>query len=37
VAPEAGSFRIVFLAEPGELKQIYTDIAAFTAEYLRTA
>jgi alanine-synthesizing transaminase len=37
MAPEAGSFRIVFLAEPGELKQVYTDIAAFTAEYLRTA
>jgi aspartate/methionine/tyrosine aminotransferase len=37
VAPEAGSFRIVFLASPEELEQIYADIGAFTAEYLRTA
>jgi aspartate/methionine/tyrosine aminotransferase len=37
VAPATGSFRIVFLAEPAELQQIYTDIAAFTADYLRTA
>jgi alanine-synthesizing transaminase len=37
VAPEAGSFRIVFLAEPATLEQVYSDIAAFTAEYLRRA
>jgi alanine-synthesizing transaminase len=37
VAPEAGSFRIVFLADPQALDQIYTDIGTFTAEYLRTA
>jgi alanine-synthesizing transaminase len=37
VAPELGSFRIVFLASPQELRQIYADIGAFTAEYLRTA
>jgi aspartate/methionine/tyrosine aminotransferase len=33
--PEQGYFRIVFLAEPGELAAIYTDMGAFTAEYLR--
>jgi len=37
VAPEAGSFRIVFLAAPPELQKIYGEIGAFTAEYLRTA
>ena len=25
-----------FLAQPSELRKIYTDIGAFTAEYLRT-
>ena len=35
VAPEAGAFRIVFLAQPSDLRTIYADIAAFTAEYLR--
>lgn len=34
-APEEGAFRIVFLADPHELAQIYTDIGAFTADYLR--
>jgi alanine-synthesizing transaminase len=33
-APDEGFFRIVFLASPGELDQIYDDIAAFTREYL---
>jgi aspartate/methionine/tyrosine aminotransferase len=37
LAPDLGSFRIVFLASPSELKQIYAEIGAFTAEYLRTA
>jgi alanine-synthesizing transaminase len=37
VAPELGSFRIVFLANPQDLREIYADIAVFTAEYLRTA
>ena len=36
-APEEGAFRIVFLADPGELRQIFADIGAFTAEYLRSA
>jgi len=35
MAPEAGTFRIVFLAQPSDLRTIYGDIAAFTAEYLR--
>jgi alanine-synthesizing transaminase len=35
MAPDAGTFRIVFLAQPSELQTIYTDIAAFTADYLR--
>jgi alanine-synthesizing transaminase len=35
VAPEQGSFRIVFLAEPRELAAIYRDIAAFTQGYLQ--
>jgi aspartate/methionine/tyrosine aminotransferase len=34
MAPEAGTFRIVFLAQPSELRTIYADIAAFTADYL---
>jgi hypothetical protein len=29
-----GTFRIVFLAQPSDLRTIYTDIGAFTAEYL---
>jgi alanine-synthesizing transaminase len=37
VEPERGSFRIVFLANPAELRSIYTDIAAFTKDYLRSA
>ncbi len=36
-APEQGSFRIVFLADPGVLAEIYADIGAFTREYLRRA
>lgn len=35
--PEAGSFRIVYLAEPRELRSIYADIATFTARYLQQA
>jgi aspartate/methionine/tyrosine aminotransferase len=34
MAPEAGTFRIVFLAQPSELREIYADIGAFTADYL---
>jgi alanine-synthesizing transaminase len=34
VAASAGFFRIVFLASPADLDQIYADIAAFTREYL---
>jgi alanine-synthesizing transaminase len=33
--PEQGFFRIVFLAEPRELRAIYADIGAFTREYLQ--
>jgi alanine-synthesizing transaminase len=36
MAPEAGTFRIVFLAQPSELRNIYADIGAFTAQYLRS-
>ena len=36
MAPEMGTFRIVFLAQPSDLRTIYADIGAFTAEYLRT-
>jgi aspartate/methionine/tyrosine aminotransferase len=31
---EAGSFRIVYLASPDDLRGIYADIAAFTARFL---
>jgi len=34
MAPEAGTFRIVFLAQPSDLRTIYGDIATFTADYL---
>jgi len=34
VDPEAGTFRIVFLAQPSDLRTIYADIGAFTADYL---
>jgi aspartate/methionine/tyrosine aminotransferase len=37
MAPEAGTFRIVFLAQPSDLRTIYRDIAAFTADYLARA
>ncbi len=33
--PEAGFFRVVFLASPAELTAAYDDIGAFTREYLR--
>ena len=32
--PEAGYLRIVFLAPPDELREIYGMMADFTAEYL---
>jgi aspartate/methionine/tyrosine aminotransferase len=32
---EDGYFRIVFLATPAELSNVYADIGAFTSEYLR--
>ena len=35
VAPERGTFRIVFLANPKELEAIYADIGAFTRDYLQ--
>ena len=35
--PEAGSFRIVYLADPNDLRSIYADIAAFTRRYLQQA
>lgn len=35
--PEAGTFRVVFLASPRELTSIYADMAAFTREYLERA
>jgi hypothetical protein len=34
---EQGFFRIVFLAQPGELARIYADIGEFTREYLAGA
>jgi aspartate/methionine/tyrosine aminotransferase len=34
-APEAGFFRIVFLASPNDLHRIYDDMAGFTAEFLK--
>jgi aspartate/methionine/tyrosine aminotransferase len=37
VAPERGTFRIVFLADPKELANIYTDIGEFTQRYLQRA
>ena len=33
-APEDGFFRVVFLASPDELTEIYDDIATFTRDYL---
>ena len=32
--PDQGTFRIVFLADPADLKSIYGDIATFTRDYL---
>jgi alanine-synthesizing transaminase len=32
--PEQGCFRVVFLASPDELRQIYDDIASFTRGYI---
>jgi aspartate/methionine/tyrosine aminotransferase len=34
VPASEGCFRIVFLADPRELAGIYTDIGAFTRDYL---
>jgi aspartate/methionine/tyrosine aminotransferase len=36
-APEEGYFRVVFLADPEELRRVYADIAAFTSDYLNRA
>ena len=33
--PEDGYLRIVFLASPDELREIFALMAQFTAEYLR--
>ena len=33
--PEEGYFRIVFLASPGELRDVYRLMATFTAEFLK--
>jgi alanine-synthesizing transaminase len=33
--PEDGFFRVVFLASPDELGEIYDDIASFTRDYVR--
>ena len=35
VPADKGYFRIVFLASPRDLTSIYTDIGAFTREYLQ--
>ena len=35
-APDEGYFRVVFLASPTELSEIYDAIAGFTAEYLHS-
>jgi aspartate/methionine/tyrosine aminotransferase len=35
MAPTDGFFRIVFLADPRDLAVIYSDMAAFTKDYLR--
>lgn len=35
MAPDQGFLRIVFLEEPGKLRKIYDDLAAFTGEFLR--
>ena len=37
VSADQGCFRIVFLADPQELRQIYADIGDFTREYLARA
>ena len=34
---EQGTFRVVFLADPGDLSTIYADIGAFTREFLARA
>jgi alanine-synthesizing transaminase len=33
--PCEGRFRVVFLADPAQLAEVYADMATFTAEYLR--
>jgi hypothetical protein len=32
--PEEGTFRVVFLAPPAELSDIYDEVAVFTEEFL---
>jgi aspartate/methionine/tyrosine aminotransferase len=34
VPPADGFFRVVFLANPTDLEQIFADISSFTREYL---
>ena len=34
---EQGTFRVVFLADPGELSRVFADIGAFTRDYLARA
>jgi aspartate/methionine/tyrosine aminotransferase len=34
MAPETGSFRVVFLASPKELAAIYDEIADFTQSFM---
>ena len=34
---DQGFFRVVFLASPDELRDVYRDMGAFTADYLRSA
>jgi aspartate/methionine/tyrosine aminotransferase len=35
MAPDEGYLRIVFLASPDELREVYRLVAGFTAEYLK--
>ncbi len=37
LSPEQGFFRIVFLAEPSQLRTLYAEIGDFTRDYLRRA
>jgi aspartate/methionine/tyrosine aminotransferase len=37
MAPEEGYFRIVFLAPPSELEEVFRAMSAFTDEFLTSA